>query len=148
MQQLSGTSRVAELYYYQILSFRDKTVQHYSQISLLLEEPSDQTLKIYLANYTVSYHISVQKNILKLIFLKIKQYSEAMFLDFILSISYGSVSSEIYDIQDDFNFEIVNFPFLDGNVPHPLHMVYIFHSLLVLQGCVLMLMTSTTETYL
>ena len=71
-----------------------------------------------------------------------------MFLDFILSISYGSVSSEIYDIQDDFNFEIVNFPFLDGNVPHPLHMVYIFHSLLVLQGCVLMLMTSTTETYL
>ena len=148
MQQLSGTSRVAELYYYQILSFRDKTVQHYSQISLLLEEPSDQTLQIYLANYTVSYHISVQKNILKLIFFKIKQYSEAMFLDFILSISYGSVSSEIYDIQDDFNFEIVNFPFLDGNVPHPLHMVYIFHSLLVLQGCVLMLMTSTTETYL
>ena len=148
MQQLSGTRRVAELYYYQILSFRDKTVQHYSQISLLLEEPSDQTLQIYLANYTVSYHISVQKNILKLIFLKIKQYSEAMFLDFILSISYGSVSSEIYDIQDDFNFEIVNFPFLDGNVPHPLHMVYIFHSLLVLQGCVLMLMTSTTETYL
>ena len=29
----------------------------------------------------------------------------------------GIVSSKIYDKQDDFNFEIVNFPFLDGVVP-------------------------------
>ena len=27
------------------------------------------------------------------------------------------VSSKIYDKRDDFNFEIVNFPFLDGDVP-------------------------------
>ena len=27
------------------------------------------------------------------------------------------VSSKIYDKQDDFNFEMVNFPFLDGDVP-------------------------------
>ena len=27
------------------------------------------------------------------------------------------VFSQIYDKQDDFNFEIVNFPFLDGDVP-------------------------------
>ena len=26
------------------------------------------------------------------------------------------VSSKIYDMRDDFNFEIVNFPFLDGDV--------------------------------
>ena len=26
--------------------------------------------------------------------------------------------SKIYDKRDDFNFEIVNFPFLDGDVPH------------------------------
>ena len=34
-----------------------------------------------------------------------------------LSITYGIVSSKIYDKRDDFNFEIVNFPFLDGDVP-------------------------------
>ena len=27
------------------------------------------------------------------------------------------VSSKIYDKRDDFNFEIVNFPFLDGDGP-------------------------------
>ena len=38
----------------------------------------------------------------------------------------GIVSSKIYDEQDDFNFEIVNFPFLDGDVPRsPSYGVYI-----------------------
>ena len=36
------------------------------------------------------------------------------------------VSSKIYDKRDDFNFEIVNFPFLDGDVPRsPSYGVYI-----------------------
>ena len=44
----------------------------------------------------------------------------------ILSITNGIVSSEIYDKRDDFNFEIVNFPFLGGDVPHsPSYGVYI-----------------------
>ena len=34
-----------------------------------------------------------------------------------LSITNGIVSSIIYDKRDDFNFEIVNFPFFDGDVP-------------------------------
>ena len=34
-----------------------------------------------------------------------------------LSISYNIVFTKIYDKCDDFNFEIVNFPFLDGAVP-------------------------------
>ena len=38
-------------------------------------------------------------------------------LDLNLSITNGIVSSIIYDKRDDFNFEIVNFPFLDGDVP-------------------------------
>ena len=51
-------------------------------------------------------------------------------------------------ILANFNFEIVNFPFLDGDVPRsPSYMVYIFLSLFVLLECALMLMTSTTETY-
>ena len=43
--------------------------------------------------------------------------TDAPFLDLHLSISYGFVSSKIYDKRDDFDFDIVNFPFLDGDVP-------------------------------
>ena len=43
--------------------------------------------------------------------------TEAPFLDLYLSISNGFVSSKIYDKRDDFDFDIVNFPFLDGDVP-------------------------------
>ena len=48
------------------------------------------------------------------------------FLDLNLSITNGIVSSKIYDKRDDFNFEIVNFPFLDVDVPRsPSCSVYI-----------------------
>ena len=51
--------------------------------------------------------------------------TEAPFLDLNLSITNGIVSSKIYDKRDDFNFEIVNFPFLDGDVPRsPSYGVY------------------------
>ena len=47
-------------------------------------------------------------------------------LDLHLSISNGFVSSKIYDKRDDFDFDIVNFPFLDGDVPRrPSYGVYI-----------------------
>ena len=42
--------------------------------------------------------------------------TEAAFLDLHLSISNDIVSTKIYD-HDDFDFEIVNLPFLDGDVP-------------------------------
>ena len=52
--------------------------------------------------------------------------TEAPFLDLNLSITNGIVSSKIYDKRDNFNFEIVNFPFLDGDVPRsPSYGVYI-----------------------
>ena len=35
----------------------------------------------------------------------------------ILFIVDGFVSCKIYDKRDDFDFEIVDFPFLDGDVP-------------------------------
>ena len=44
--------------------------------------------------------------------------NEAAFFDLFLSISKDIVSTKIYDKRDDFDFEIVNFPFLDGDVPH------------------------------
>ena len=43
--------------------------------------------------------------------------TEAAFLDLNLSIHNYIVSTKIYDKRDDFNFDIVNFPFLDGDVP-------------------------------
>ena len=52
--------------------------------------------------------------------------TEAPFLDLNLSITNGIVSSKIYDKWDDLKFEIVKFPFLDGDVPHsPSYGVYI-----------------------
>ena len=43
--------------------------------------------------------------------------AEAPFLDLHLSVADGFVSSKIYDKRDDFDFDIVGFPFLDGGVP-------------------------------
>ena len=52
--------------------------------------------------------------------------TEAPFLDFNLYITNGIVSSKIYDKRYDLNFEIINFPFLDGDVPRsPSYCVYI-----------------------
>ena len=43
--------------------------------------------------------------------------TRAAYLDLHLSISNDIVSTKIDDKRDDFDFEIVNFPFLDGDVP-------------------------------
>ena len=52
--------------------------------------------------------------------------TDAPFLDLNLSIKNGIVSSKEYDKWDDFNFEIVSFPFLNGDVPRsPSYGVYI-----------------------
>ena len=48
------------------------------------------------------------------------------FLD--LHLSNDIVSTKIYDKRDEFDFEIVNFPFLDGDVPRSTpYGVYISH---------------------
>ena len=54
--------------------------------------------------------------------------TEAPFLDLHLTISDGFVSSKIYDKRDDFDIDIVNFPFLDGDIPRATYYgVYISH---------------------
>ena len=51
--------------------------------------------------------------------------AEAPFLDLHLPVSNDFVSTRIYDKRDDFDFDIVNFPFLDGDVPRrPSYGVY------------------------
>ena len=48
------------------------------------------------------------------------------FLDLDISINNGKLNSKIYDKRDDFKFPIVNYPFLDGDVPlSPSYGVYI-----------------------
>ena len=60
-----------------------------------------------------------------------------------LSITKGIVPSEIYDKRDDLNFEVVNFPYLDGDIPHsPSYGIYISQLIHYARVC-LMLMTST-----
>ena len=54
-----------------------------------------------------------------------------------MSISNGFVSSKIYDKRDDFDFDIVNFPLLDGDVPRrPSYGVYISQLIRFARICV------------
>ena len=53
--------------------------------------------------------------------------TKVAFLDLLLSISNDIFSTKIYDKCDDFDFEIVNFPILDDDVPRSIsNAVYIF----------------------
>ena len=68
--------------------------------------------------------------------------TEAPFLHLHLFISNGFVSSKIYDKRDDFDFDIVNFPFLDGDV-HLLPLTgFIFLNLLSWLECLVMWLIS------
>ena len=61
--------------------------------------------------------------------------TEAAFLDLNLSIHDDIVSTKIYDKRDNFNFDIVNFPFLDGDVPQrPSYGVHVYISQLIRFG--------------
>ena len=71
--------------------------------------------------------------------------TEAPFLDLHLSVANGFVSSKIYDKRDDFDFDIVNFPFLDGDVPRRASYGYTFRNFLGLLESAIMLQTSTLE---
>ena len=62
--------------------------------------------------------------------------TEAPFLDLHLSISNGFVSSKIYNKRDDFDFDLVSFPFLDGDVPRrPSYGVYILQLIRFARVC-------------
>ena len=66
--------------------------------------------------------------------------TEAAFLDLNLYIHNDTVSTKIYDRRDHFDFDIVDFPFLDGDVPLMVYM-YIYLNLFALPGHLRMLMT-------
>ena len=68
--------------------------------------------------------------------------TEAPFLDLHLSISNGFVSSKIYDKRDDFDFDIVNFPFLVVTFPVLPLTGFTFLSLFGLLECLVMWLIS------
>ena len=43
--------------------------------------------------------------------------ADSSFLDLRLTINNNVLKTSLYDKRDDFNFDIVNFPYLDGNIP-------------------------------
>ena len=58
--------------------------------------------------------------------------SETLFLDLHLTISDVFVSSKIHDNRDDLDFDIVNFSFLDGDIPRAtFYGVYVYISQLI-----------------
>ena len=71
------------------------------------------------------------------------QLNKAAFLDLHLSISNDNVSTKIYDKRGNFDFEIVNFPFLDGDGPRSTSYGVFFSNSFVLLEHLALLLTST-----
>ena len=70
--------------------------------------------------------------------------TKAPFLDLNLCISNGTVSTKIYDKRDDFDFDIVNFPFLDGDFPRSTSYGVYISQLIRFPELLQILMTLTT----
>ena len=69
--------------------------------------------------------------------------TEASLFELNFSITNGKVSSSMYDELNDFNFEMISFPFFDRDVPRsPSYGVYI-SQLIYLREYVLILVAST-----
>ena len=62
--------------------------------------------------------------------------TEAAFLDLNIFIEGGIIITKIYDKRDDFNFNIVNFPFLDSDVPRsPSYGIYMSQLVRYARAC-------------
>ena len=68
--------------------------------------------------------------------------TEAPVLDLPFSILNGFVSSKIYDKRDDIDFDIVNFPFWDGDLPRSTSTGFTFLNLFGLLECLVMWLIS------
>ena len=65
-------------------------------------------------------------------------------MDLNLCISNGTVSTKIYDTRDDFDFNIFNFPFLDGDIPRRTSYGYTYLNLFDSPEFLQILVTLTT----
>ena len=72
----------------------------------------------------------------------------ASYLKIFLNIDVdGRLHTKIYDKRDDFNFPIINFPFLSSNIPSALRMVFTYHNWYVILVLVHTIRTSYTSPY-
>ena len=71
--------------------------------------------------------------------------TKAAFLDLHLSISNDIISTKIHVKHDDFDFEIVNFPFLDDDVPRSTSYGSIFLNSFVLLEHLALLLTHHSQ---
>ena len=61
--------------------------------------------------------------------------ASSSYLDY-LYIDYGKLTTRLYDKRDDFNFPIVNFPFLSSNIPSaPAYGVYVSQLIRYARAC-------------
>ena len=61
---------------------------------------------------------------------------ETPFLDLHIKIINGSIHTSVYDKREDFNFKIINFPWLDGDVPRlPSYGIYISQLVRFARAC-------------
>ena len=72
--------------------------------------------------------------------LEIKETTESLtsasYLDLLLTVSNGILSTKLYDKRDDFDFRIVNFPFISSNIPEsPAYGVYISQLIRYARAC-------------
>ena len=72
--------------------------------------------------------------------LEIKETTEtaasSSYLDCYLYIENGKLATRLYDKRDDFNFPIVNFPFLSSNIPYaPAYGIYISQLIRFARAC-------------
>ena len=79
----------------------------------------------YISRSIIKAFLFIEKNILK-----------CFYLDCYLSIDNGKLTSSLYDKRGDFNFPIVNFPFLSSNIPSaPAYGVYVSHLIRYARAC-------------
>ena len=65
-----------------------------------------------------------------------KSDTETPFLDLNIKIKDGSIETSVYDKREDFDFKIINFPWLDGDVPKlPSYGIYISQLVRFARAC-------------
>ena len=91
----------------------------HSSIAIILMGKRELAALLNLSSWclvmVVRLFLEVPRGCLRFVIVVFPDHTLLLFLH--LSISNDIVSTKIYDKRDDFDFEIVNFPFLDGDVP-------------------------------
>ena len=91
----------------------------HSSIAIILMGKRELIALLHLSSWCLvmaeRLFLTVPRGCLQFVIVVLPDHTYLLFLH--LSISNDIVSTKIYDKHDNFDFKIVNFPFLDGDVP-------------------------------